>query len=140
MLWTPRKSPYSLVANGATMLVVTMDRGLNVKVDRVTVVTVTSRVTIARIRKALNALPVAIPGVASCPVDVGALMSLTFWRSGATSPYATVAADPGGCGAITISQFGSNGALIGRGHDSGGSGFVRYVAMKLSIRDWTGLT
>lgn len=139
VLWTPRKSPFSLVANGATTVVVTMDRGFNVRNGRVTTVTATSSDAIASIRTALNELPVATPGVVSCPLDVGALMTLTFWRSGATSPYAKVAADPGGCGAVTVSQFGSDGAVIGVGHDSGGSNFVRLVATRLSIKDWTGV-
>ncbi|HSN02560.1 MAG TPA: hypothetical protein VLS91_03655 [Acidimicrobiales bacterium] len=138
VLWTPRKSPFSLIASGATKVVVTMDRGFNVRNGRVTTVTIDSRATIASIRTTLNGLPVATPGVASCPIDVGALMTLTFWRAGSTSPFAKVAADPGGCGAVTVSQLDSHGTVIGVGQDSGGWRFVRSVARELSIKDWTG--
>jgi hypothetical protein len=138
VLWTPRKSRFSLVASGATKVVVTMDRGLNVRSDRVTTVTVTDGRTIAAIRSAVDAAPVATPGVASCPVDVGARMTMSFWRDGATGPYAVAVADPGGCGSVTVTQF-AGGVTLGVGHDSGGRTLVQFVATALGIRNWTGL-
>ncbi len=138
VLWTPRKSRYALVASGAVKIVVTMDRGLNVRSHRVTTVTVTSPATIDVIRSAINAAPVATPGVTSCPLDVGATMTLSFWRAGASGPFATVVADPGGCGGVTVTQWRGDGARRGVGHDSGGGAIVRLVATTLGIRDWMG--
>ncbi|MHB8827136.1 MAG: hypothetical protein ACYC5Z_05695 [Acidimicrobiales bacterium] len=138
VLWTPRKSRYALVAIGAAKVIVTMDRGLNVRSHRVTTVTVTSSATIDVIRSAINAAPVATPGVTSCPLDVGATMTLSFWRAGASGPFATVVADPGGCGGVTVTQWRGDGARRGVGHDSGGGAIVRLVATTLGIRDWMG--
>jgi len=99
-------------------------------------VTVTSTVTIDAIRSAVNATPVATPGVASCPLDVGARMTLSFWRARATGPYAVVVADPGGCGGVTITQW--RQGRLGVGRDEGGGAVVRLVAAKLGITNWTG--
>ncbi|MDE3082243.1 MAG: hypothetical protein KGJ39_02350 [Acidobacteriota bacterium] len=139
VLWTPRKSPFSLVGGGATKIVVTMDRGLNVASQRVTTVTVTSRVTIEAIRSTLNAAPVATLGTVSCPFDGGALMTLSWWRKGATGPYAVVVADPGGCGGVTVTQLSRGGQRLGVGHDAGGGDVVRFVATTLGIRNWMGV-
>ncbi len=138
VLWTPRKSSYALVASGAVKIVVTMDRGLNVTSHRVTTLTVTSPATIDLIRSAINAAPVAMPGVTSCPLDVGATMTLSFWRAGASGPFATVVADPGGCGDVTVTQWRGDGTRRGVGHDSGGGTIVRLVATSLGIRGWMG--
>ena len=138
VLWTPRKSPYSLVASGAVKVVVTVDRGLNVTRDRRTTVTVTSPATIDVIRSTINGAPVATPGVSSCPLDVGATMTLSFWRASASRPFATVVADPGGCGSVTVTQWRGNGVRRGVGNDSGGGAIVRAVAATLGIKDWMG--
>jgi hypothetical protein len=137
--WTPQKSPYSIVAAGAVRIVVTVNRGFNVKTNKVTTVEVDDSSTIKTIRAKVNALPVQLPGLMSCPFDGGASMTLQFFRPNATAPYATVVVDPTGCGGVSVKQFGANGALIGTGGDSGGSGLAKFIANDLGITNWTGI-
>lgn len=137
--WTPQKSPYSIVPAGATRIMVTVNRGLNVKTNTVTTVGVDSLSTINVFRAKVNELPVQLPGLMSCPLDVGASMTLQFFRPDATNPYATVVADSGGCGGVTIKQFHANGVLFGTAYGSGGSGLARFIATDLDITNWSGM-
>jgi hypothetical protein len=138
VLWTPQKSPVSIVPTGAPQVVVTFNRGLNVTANIMTKVVVNDHGTISSILSKVNDLPVAFPGVSSCPADFGASMTLQFFLEDATNPYATVIADPGGCGSVTVEQFDANGALLGTAHDSGGYALVKYVATDLDITNWSG--
>jgi hypothetical protein len=137
--WTPQKSPYSIVPPGATEIAVTVNRGLNVTTNKITTVDVTDPLTISEFLAKVNELPVQLPGVEMCPNDVGSSMTLQFFLSGASTPYATVVADPAGCGAVTIKQFGANDALIGTAGDSGGGGLAKYIATVLGITNWSGM-
>lgn len=140
VLWTPQKPRSAFVALGATRLNVVVNRGYNVKTHRVSVYHVTSGSLIASITAHVNALEVATPGVRSCPVDVGATMTLSLFRRGATRPFATVVADPGGCGSVNITQSHSAGSTAGVAHDAGGAGLAAYVARVLAIVNWTGMS
>lgn len=140
VLWTPQKSRFSIVPAGATRAVVTVDRGPNVKTNRVTMVTLTRPATINAILSHVNDLPVVLPGISNCPLDLVASMVISFWRTGAAKPYAVVTADPSGCGSVNISEFGPNGALLGVGHDSNGQSLAKFVATSLSIKNWTGMS
>jgi hypothetical protein len=137
--WTPRKSPFSIVATGAARVVVRVDRGPNVTSGRVTVRSVSDGRTIRSFISRINRLPVALPGVSFCPLDVGATMTLSFFRDGSPRPYAVVEADPAGCGSVAVSQYGAGGALLGVGHDSEGQSLATFVATALSITNWTGM-
>jgi hypothetical protein len=140
VVWAPQKSRFSIVLGGATRAVVTVDRGPNVKTDRVTMVTLTRPATINAILSKVNDLSVALSGIGFCPLDLGASMTISFWRVGATKPYAVVTADPSGCGSVNISEFGPTGALLGVGHDSNGQSLAKFVATSLSIKNWTGMS
>ncbi len=132
--WTSSKSTFATVATGAARVVVRVDRGINAKVDRYSMVVTTNAVKIASFIAKINALPPATASVEFCPMDVGATVTLRFDRAGATTPYASVVADSGGCGFVTIYQYGSTGALLGTAVDSGGAGFSQFVATSLGIK------
>lgn len=138
--WTPQKSRFSILAGSADRVVVTVDRSANVKVNRFTTLVVTKAATIRAFLARVNELPVALPGVMSCPLDLGATMTLSFSRAGQASPFAVVSIDPAGCGGVTITQFDANGRVLGVAGDAGGSGIARYVAMTLGVTNWTGMS
>jgi hypothetical protein len=139
VVWTPQKPLSAFIAANASRVDVVVNRGYNVKQHRVSVYHVTSGSLIGAFTAHVNALGVATPGVFSCPVDVGATMTLSFFRQATTSPFATVVVDPGGCGSVTITQSRSAGPAAGVAHDAGGARFAAYVAGALSIPDWTGM-
>lgn len=140
VVWTPQKSRFSIVPGGATSAVITVDRGPDVKTNRVTTVTLTRSSMIDAMISKVNNLPVALPGISNCPLDLGASMTISFWRVGGTKPYAVVTADPSGCGSVNISEFGPTSALLGVGHDSNGQSLAKFVATSLSIKNWTGMS
>lgn len=137
--WLPRKSPMAIVPSGAAKVVVVVNRGLNVKGHTITDVTSTSTSTIRAFLAKVNELPVANPGVMFCPADFNASVTLRFFYKGATLPYAVVDASSGGCGSVTILQYGTNASLVGTAHLGGGYELASFVARTLNIKNWQGL-
>jgi len=129
------KSTFATIGSGATKVVVRVDRGINAKVDRYQTVSTTNAGKIASFIAKINALPAATTSVEMCPMDVGATLTLRFYRSGAADPYASAVVDSGGCGFVTIYQYGTSGALLGTAGDSGGAAFAAFVATSLGIKN-----
>jgi hypothetical protein len=138
--YLPQKSKYAIVGSGATTMKVSATRSSSVTTDRTTEVDTTTAATITAAIAKVNGLEVALPGVHSCPVDLGATMTISFYKSSATSPYATVVADPEGCGQVTITQYSASGSVLGVGHDEGGGDISNYLATTLGITNWPGST
>jgi hypothetical protein len=131
---TVAKSRFAEIGTGATRVVVQVNRGLNAKTDRYSHVTTTNPATIDTIIDHVNALPAAPSADEMCPMDVGAKLTLSFYRHAATSPYAVVVADPGGCGPVSIRDYRANDTLIGTAEVGGGVAFSAYVAALLHIK------
>src|ERR1700722_983689 len=77
------------IAAGATRVVVQVNRGLNAKTDRNSTYTTTNQATITALIAHVNELPKAPPAGEMCPMDVGAKLTLSFYRH-AAKPYAIV--------------------------------------------------
>jgi hypothetical protein len=120
------------VPSGATRIVVKVNRGLNAKTDRYSTYATTKAATISAIIERANALPKAPPAGEMCPMDVGATLTLSFSRHGAT-PYAIVVADPGGCGTVSLRDYSANHSLASSATAGGGAAFCAYVATQLHI-------
>ncbi len=130
---TVGRSRFADVATGATRVVVQVDRGLNAKTGRYSVVATTTLATIQAIIAHVNALPAAPSADEMCPMDVGAKLTMSFYRHGA-KPYAVVVADPGGCGLVTIRDYNASDVLAGSARAGGGAEFSAYVARLLHIK------
>ncbi|MFZ0769588.1 MAG: hypothetical protein WAM64_10270 [Acidimicrobiales bacterium] len=129
-----RKSPYSIIASGAVKVVIVVNRGLNAKHDRISTFVTTNTTTISELRSKVNDLPPARTGVYFCPADFGASLTLRFFRAGATTPYAVVVADPGGCGSVMIRDYDAMDALMHSTYVSGGAALGSFVAKKFHIK------
>lgn len=126
-------SRHATIAPGATRVVVEVNRGLNAKTDRFSTYATTNEATISAFIGHVDALPAAKSGTFSCPMDVGATLTLDFYRH-ATTPYAIVVADPGGCGTVSVREYNANHALASSALLSGGVSFSAYVAQVLHIK------
>lgn len=131
--YAARKSIYSIVAGGAVKVGVVVNRGSNAKHGRVSKYATTSTTTINELITKVNDLPPAISGVFSCPADFGASITLRFFRAGATTPYAVVVADPGGCGTVTIRDYDAMDAELGSTQVSGGYQLGQFIATTFHI-------
>jgi hypothetical protein len=132
--WFAQKSRYSYVAGGAIKVVAVVNRGLNAKHDRVSTYSSDSTTTIAQLVTKVNDLPPMIESIMNCPFDVGASVTLRFFRAGATTPYAVVTADPGGCGTVTVNDYDAMDALTGSAHLAGGVALSKFVAATFDIK------
>jgi hypothetical protein len=133
--WQSQKSPLATVASGATTLAAKLNRGLNVKTDRTSSVTTDDGSLISAIIAHINALSAASPLPMSCPLDVGASLTMSFYRGGATTPYATVVADPGGCGTVTVNQYDANHRRTSASDVAGGVLLAKFVATQLGLKN-----
>lgn len=131
--YSARKSVYSIVASGAVKVAVVVNRGSNAKHDRVSKYATTNTRTITELVTKVNDLPPAMSGVFSCPADFGASITLRLFRAGATTPYAVVVADPGGCGSVTIRDYDAMDAEVGSTHVSGGYQLGQFIATTFHI-------
>jgi hypothetical protein len=129
-----QKSRYAIVAGGAVKVMVVVDRGLNAKHDRFSTYTSTNTKTIDGLLTKVNGLPPALSPGMMCPVDMGASITLRFYRAGATTPYAVVVSDSGGCGPVAIDSYDALDALMGSAHVSGGVGLSEFVAKTFDIK------
>ena len=133
--WTSQKSALAAVPSGATSLTVKLNRGVNAKTHRTATATTADKSLIASIIDHVNVLPVPSPLPTNCPNDVGATLTMSFYRAGATKPYSVVVADPGGCGPVTISQYNSDHTRTSAADVSGGVAFSKFVATHLGLTD-----
>jgi hypothetical protein len=131
--YAARKSIYSIVARGAVRVGVVVNRGSNAKHNRVSKYATTSTKTINTLITKVNDLPPAMSGVFSCPADFGASITLRFFGAGATTPYAMVVADPGGCGTVTIRDYDAMDAELGSTQVSGGYQLGQFIAATFHI-------
>ena len=83
--------------------------------------TTTNAKVVVKIRSLVNQLPVAFPGVMSCPMDNGELLTITFYRAKQSTPFAKVIAHRTGCGSVEVEQLRHDGTVVGRAADQGGS-------------------
>jgi hypothetical protein len=127
---TPRSAD---IGSGATRIVVQVNRGLNATTNRYSTYINTDQATIGAIIERVHALPKAPPRGEMCPMDVGATLTLSFYRH-AAHPYAVVIADPGGCGTVSIRDYNANASLDGSASVGGGAQFSSYVAAQLHIK------
>jgi hypothetical protein len=133
--WRSQKSASAVVTAGATKLTVKLNRGLNAKTDRTSSATSDSKSQIASIIAHINALPVPSPLPMSCPLDVGASLTMSFYSGAATKPYAVVVADPGGCGPVTISSYNDKHVRTSAGDVAGGVALSKFVADQLGLKN-----
>jgi hypothetical protein len=132
--WQSQKSALAVVPSGSTKLVVKLNRGLNAKTaDRTASATSTSKSLIADVIDHINVLPVPSPLPMNCPADFGASLTMSFYRGGATKPYAVVKADPGGCGTVTISNYNADHARTSAEDVTGGVALSKFVAAQLGL-------
>lgn len=130
---TTTESRHAQIASGATRIVVQVNRGLNAKTDRYSTYATTNAATISAFISHVDALPAAKTGTFSCPMDVGATLTLSFYRHSST-PYAVVVADPGGCGSVSVRDYNANHMQDGSALLSGGVAFSSYIASVLHIK------
>ncbi|MGH3732991.1 MAG: hypothetical protein ACRDVC_06395 [Acidimicrobiales bacterium] len=131
--WRSQKSALAVVPAGATTLTVKLNRGLNAKKDRTSSVTTDHTSLIASIIAHINALPVASPLPMTCPMDVGASLTMSFYREGNKKPYSVVVADPSGCGPVSISQYNTEHVRTSVGDVAGGVALSKFVAGQLGL-------
>jgi hypothetical protein len=124
--WTPQKSKFSQIPSGATSVLIKVNPGQNTTATAESA-TVVNATTIAAIISKIDALPATSPGVLYCPADFGASITLKFFKTGSTSAYATVVAQSGGCGNVSIRQRSASGALLGTANVAGGATLSTYL-------------
>jgi hypothetical protein len=126
------RSHVAKISTGATRLVVRVNRGINATTNRYSTYATSNVAAIDAIIRRVDALPKAPSTDEMCPMDVGATLTLSFYRASAT-PYAIVIADPGGCGPVTIRDYNANDSLKDSALLGGGAGLSAFVATQLHI-------
>jgi hypothetical protein len=136
--WTPVKSMFSIIPGGAT-LVKAMYSG-STQADFVSK-RVSARTTnlsiIGSIRSQINALPVAYPGIESCPFVQPGSVTVWFFHPGHARAFATAFFASMSCGRVEVRQYSSMHELLGTGEDGGGSDaapdLMKLLGLKNSI-------
>jgi hypothetical protein len=133
--WTPQKSRFSIIPSGATKVeaVYTGNSQPSSLTKRVTAST-TSSAIIATVRRQINGLGVAYPGIVSCPLGKPGSITVRFFRSTRARAFATVLFVGNSCGRVEISQFTPTHRLLGTGYDGGGFDAVPSVVNLLGLQ------
>jgi hypothetical protein len=116
VVWLPVKTSAYFVPLGAHSVTVSLSHGLTPQTRRYGPVTTTDPAVVRALVAAVNGLAIPPPGVFACPADDGSVMRLVFASAGGTQ-LARVAAEPTGCGDVTIrvGRMPSAGLSGGRG-------------------------
>jgi hypothetical protein len=134
--WTPQKSPFSIIASGATLVQAVYSGSIQTNsVSKPLTASTRSVATIAALRRQINALPVAYPGIMSCPYENPGSVTVRFFRSPHVRAFATVFFASSSCGRVQVSQFSSTHQLLGRGEDGGGFVAVPCVMKLLGLKN-----
>ena len=108
IVWYPTRPSAEVVPAGDTTLVATVFRRGNLSSDSIVVLakeTFTSPSVVKRLAHRIDTLPLALPGVHSCPADLGTEPQLQLVFSGPHGlPTITVDDDPWGCGSVTFTR------------------------------------
>jgi hypothetical protein len=104
VVWTPSRPAGSTLGYDAPSVSVVTVNGMNPQfappADEARTLTATDPVIVHKVVDLLNALQPPIPGVRSCPMDDGTHVQITL------PGLATVNADAGGCGGVTLTPQG----------------------------------
>jgi hypothetical protein len=133
--WTPEKSRFSIIPNGAIIVqAVYTGRNQSNSVTKRLTASTTIASTIATIRNQINALPVAYPGIISCPYENPGTITVRFFRSILARSFATVFFASNSCGRVQIRQFSPTHRLRGTGFDGAGFDAVPTVMKLLGLK------
>lgn len=134
--WTPQKSRFSIIPSGATLVEAEYSPGgeQTRPVQRRLTASSTSVATIATIRRQIDALPVAYPGVVSCPYQGTGSVTVRFFKGPHVRAYAMVFFSSNSCGEVWVKQYSTSHQLLGTGDDGGGYGDVPSVMKFLGIK------
>jgi hypothetical protein len=135
--WSPQKSRFSIIPSGATMVEAVYSPGSAQArpVPRRLSARSTSVAIIATIRRQINALRVAYPGIVSCPYQGTGDVTVRFFKAAQSRAFAQVFFASNSCGEVRVSQFSSTHHLLGTGDDGGGYGDVPSVMKLLGIKN-----
>jgi hypothetical protein len=135
--WTPQKSRFSIVPSGATLVeaVYVPGSGQTYPVSKRLTASTTSVETIATIRRQIDALPVAYPGIVSCPYETPGSITVHFFDAAHVRAFATAYFASSSCGDVRISQFSSTHRFLGSGDDGGGYDAVPSVMKLLGLKN-----
>jgi hypothetical protein len=122
----PARPQDDYVAEGASEMTAVLTPEMNPGEPGGMRVVTHNRAVIAAIIRRIDAARTEPPGMFSCPIDTGGILTLTFRRAGASTPYATVVADATGCQTMTIRR---DGRAVTPALEAGG--FVSFVEQEL---------
>jgi hypothetical protein len=108
VVWITPRSPSELVPAGAHVMRIADHTGGLDRPGQVRTTTITAPGKIAFVRRLLDALPQAQPGVEACPSDGGRYVTIMFYERQGASPFATAIADPEGCGGVALTIDGKS--------------------------------
>jgi hypothetical protein len=133
--WQPVRPAAARVPAGTTRLIVRGYSPISAPGTRqkvTTLATVSDPRLIARVRAAVDALPLQPPGGYNCPMDNGGKLVLEFYSTGAAQPGAVVGALGTGCQTVDLSVRGGppSTVLAGAG---GAGGFAQQVVTILGL-------
>lgn len=135
--WTPQKSRFSIIPSGATLVeaVYLPGNGTTHSESKRLSASTTNVEAIAAIRRQIDALPVAYPGISSCPYVKPGTITVHFFRSAHTREFASVFFDRESCDDVWVSLYSSTHQLLGKGEDGGDFGAIPSVTKLLGLKN-----
>ena len=121
VVWIPTRETWSYVPRAVSFATATVWNGAGR--TSTTIATSSNRSEVAKLRRLVNAMPVATSGVTSCPAESGQQFRLEFGGAGAVYNLAGIT---GECGGIGLSVAGQGRVLL---VDPGGRVFAAVEAL-----------
>jgi hypothetical protein len=123
VIWTPSRNPDARLGSNAPSVSVVTTNPMNPRTplpaDEATTVTSTDPAIVHKVVDLLNALQPPVPGTKHCAMDQGIRVLITM------PGRATVSADPGGCGEVTVTPQGG----AAQSYDGGGDLVTKVYAL-----------
>jgi hypothetical protein len=129
VVWLTPRQVSETIPPGGHLLRISVHGSLKDEQPTQRPLSVTSLKKINAIVALLNALPVAQPGLRSCPVDRGIGVRLAFYARRGVAPLAVASVDPEGCGEVALTIDGTQQPGL-----EGGSSLIQQIDHMLGVK------
>lgn len=130
--WVPAKPLSERIPATARAVTFSSAPGMIAGAKHPAPVTITNAATVKRLESLVNGLPLAPPGLRSCPADLGQSVEMTFSAAKGGSPLAVVTAPASGCQSMHVTVNGRPQPAL----DGGGGAASQ--ALSIARVNWPG--
>ncbi len=134
VVWLTPRPASEQIPSGSHLVRISVHSSIKSSQPRQRPLTVGSSRRVDRVVALLNSLPVAQPGLRSCPADFGIVVRLAFAVRASARPLAVAEVDPAGCGLVQLTIGGRREPPLEAAPTPSGSTLIDQIESALAVK------